>query len=113
MDDTSVTKDEAAQGPQGQRYLASGSTLSMRLWEAVAPGTPSVPVARAYETVGYVIAGTAELLMDGKATSLMPGSSWVVPRGTQHSYRFVEAFTAVEATSPPAQAHHLDAPPEA
>lgn len=112
MDDTSVTKDEASQGPQGQRYLAGGQTLSMRLWEAVAPGTPSVPVSRVYETVGYVIDGRAELVMDGQTIHLEPGSSWVVPRDAQHSYRFIEAFTAVEATSPPAGAHHLDAPPK-
>jgi quercetin dioxygenase-like cupin family protein len=36
---------------------------------------------------------------------LEPGASWLVPAGAEHSYRILETFTAVEATSPPAQVH--------
>ena len=32
----------------------------------------------------------------------------VVPKGSLHSYSIPEAFTAVEVTSPPAQAHGRD-----
>jgi hypothetical protein len=39
---------------------------------------------------------------------LGPGDSWVVPRGSSHSYKILEPFTAVEATSPPAFAHGRD-----
>ena len=114
MADTSVTKVSAAQaprGPQGQRYLANGRGVSMRLWENEMPGTPSAPVRRAYETVGYVIAGRAELTLEGQTVRLEPGSSWIVPREAEHSYRFLEPFTAVEATHPPAEIHDRDAAP--
>lgn len=114
MADTSVTKVESVQapkGPQGQRYLASGRSLSMRLWENETPDTPSHPVRRAYETVGYVISGRAELTLEGQMVKLEPGSSWVVPKDAEHSYRFIETFTAIEATHPPAQVHERDAAP--
>jgi hypothetical protein len=32
----------------------------------------------------------------------------VVPKGASHSYTVLEPFTAVEATSPPAQVHGRD-----
>ncbi len=114
MADTSVTKVEAAgapKGSQGQRYLASGRSLSMRLWEGEEPGTPSTPVRREYETVGYVISGRAELTLEGQTVKLEPGSSWIVPKGAEHSYHFLETFTAVEATHPPAEVHDRDAKP--
>ena len=114
MADTSVTKVEAASAPkgsQGQRYLASGRGLSMRLWENEAPGTPLTPVRRPYETVGYAIAGRAELTLEGQMVKLGPGSSWIVPKDAEHSYRFLETFTAVEATHPPAEMYDRDAPP--
>lgn len=50
MSDTSVVKVEAShapKGPQGQKYLADGRTLSMRLWENEAPGKAKPPVRRA------------------------------------------------------------------
>ncbi len=114
MADTSVTKVEAASAPkgsQGQRYLASGRGLSMRLWENEVPGAPSTPVRRPYETVGYVLSGRAELTLEGQTVRLEPGSSWIVPKDAQHSYHFLESFTAVEATHPPAEMYDRDAAP--
>jgi quercetin dioxygenase-like cupin family protein len=111
--DSSVTKVEAAhapKGPGGQRYLASGRAISMRLWENEAPGADKPPVRRDYETVGYVISGRAELRLEGQTVTLQPGSSWIVPKGAEHSYRILEGFTAVEATTPPAEVHDRDAP---
>lgn len=116
MADISVVKVEAAhapKGPQGQKYLADGRAISMRLWENEPPGESKPPVQRAYETVGYVIAGKAELTLEGQTVRLEPGSSWVVPKGAEHSYRVLEAFTAVEATTPPAEVHQRDAAPRA
>lgn len=114
MGDSSVVKVEAAhapKGPQGQKYLADGRTLSMRLWENEPPGQAKPPARRGYETAGYVIAGEAELTLEGQTVRLGPGSSWIVPKGAEHSYRILEAFTAVEATSPPAEVHNRDTAP--
>ncbi|HET9933729.1 MAG TPA: cupin domain-containing protein [Polyangiaceae bacterium] len=111
--DTSVTKVDSRYSPHGamgQAYLATGVTLGMRLWrnEPVNEAKPSV--RREYEVVGYVLAGRAELEIEGQKVLLNPGDSYVVPRGASHHYRILESFSAVEATSPPAQAHGRDEP---
>jgi quercetin dioxygenase-like cupin family protein len=111
MADTSVTKVDARfspRGAMGQKYLAAGVSLSMRLWEDEPPGEAKPPARRAYETVGYVIAGRAELHLEGQVVRLEPGDSWVVPKGASHAYKILEPFTAVEATSPPAEVHGRD-----
>jgi quercetin dioxygenase-like cupin family protein len=102
--------ERASQGQMGQRYLASGESLSMRLWENEQPGEPKPEAAREYETVGYVLAGRAELHLEGEVVELATGDSWTVPRGATHTYRILEPFTAVEATSPPAEERNRDAP---
>jgi len=110
MADTSVTKVDSERSPvgrMGQRYLASGVRLSMRLWMDREPGE-NAPVRRDYETVGYVLKGRAELTLEGQTVRLEPGDSWVVPHGAEHSYRILETFSAVEATSPPAEVHGGD-----
>jgi mannose-6-phosphate isomerase-like protein (cupin superfamily) len=110
--DTTVTKIDSKhspRGPEGERYLASGVRLSMRLWESEEPGDQASS-SRDYEVVGYVLRGRAELHIEGQVVLLGPGDSYVVPRGARHHYRIVGPFTfsAVEATSPPAQAHGRD-----
>ena len=112
MGETTVTKVDSRHSPRGamgQKYLASGKKLGMRLWEELQPGVDEEPTARPYETVGYVIAGRAELHIEGQMVLLEPGNSWVVPEGSRHSYRILEPFTAVEATCPPANVHGRDA----
>ncbi|SNC67802.1 Cupin domain-containing protein [Hymenobacter gelipurpurascens] len=111
MADTTITKVDSRhspKGPEGEKYLASGTHLSMRLWENESPAEAKEPVTRSYETVGYVIQGRAELHLEGQMVLLEPGNSWVVPRGASHTYKILEAFTAVEATAPPAQVHGRD-----
>ena len=111
MTDTTVKKIDSAHSPigeMGQKYLASGKRVSMRLWEKLPDETVKEPTVRDYETVGYVISGRAELEVEGQVVSLEPGSSWLVPPGAQHRYTIIEPFTAVEATTPPAQAHGRD-----
>ncbi len=111
MSDTTVKKIDSTHSPKGklgQKYLASGKTLSMRLWENEQPSEDKQPTSREYETVGYVINGRAELHIEGQMILLEPGSSWVVPKGATHHYKILEPFTAVEATSPPGQIHGRD-----
>ena len=109
--DTTIKKVDAAHSPKGemgQKYLVSGKRVSMRLWEKLPEEQPKETTARDYETVGYVIEGRAELELEGQVVSLEPGSSWLVPPGAQHRYTIIEPFTAVEATTPPAQTHGRD-----
>lgn len=112
MSNTSVTKvssGAAPHGEKGQKYLASGITTAMRLWENEQPGEAKPASAHEYETVGYVIKGRAELEIEGQKVLLEPGDSWVINKGQSHRYRILEAFTAVEATTPPARSHGRDA----
>jgi quercetin dioxygenase-like cupin family protein len=109
-----VSRVEAADveaGQMGQRYLAAGSRVAMRLWVAQPPGEGKPEAARDYETVGYVVTGRARLRAGNEVLDLDPGDSWVVPAGVSHTYEIVEAFTAVEATSPPARQAGRNAPP--
>ena len=108
--DTTVTKIDSShspRGPHGEKYLASGVRVSMRLWEREPPGVSPI-TTRDYEVVGFVLEGRAELELEGQRVLLCAGDSYVVPRGARHRYRIVEQFTAVEATSPPFQVHGRD-----
>ena len=103
MGDTSVKKVQSAYSPKGeagQKYLVSGKRLSMRLWENEPPTDDKPEAVRDYETVGYVIKGRAELILEGQTIRLEPGDSWLVPAGARHTYRILESFTAIEATAP-------------
>jgi quercetin dioxygenase-like cupin family protein len=111
MSDTTVMKvksEFSPRGHQGQKYLASGIRVSMRLWEDEPPGEAKPATQRDYETVGFVIRGKAELHLEGQKVLLEAGDSWLVPRGATHTYKVLEAFTAIEATSPPAVVHGQD-----
>src|SRR5947209_14567698 len=98
MSDTTVKKISSHTSPlgdMGKVYLVSGKRVSMRLWRDEEPHAKD-PVQRDYEVVGYVISGRAEVTLEGQTIKLDPGDSWLVPAGTQHSYRILERFTAVE-----------------
>ena len=103
-----VTSEYSPSGEMGQKYLASGIHVSMRLWDKLPVAMPKPPTQRDYEVVGYVIEGRAELQLEGQMVLLEPGDSWIVPKGSSHSYTILEPFTAVEATCPPAQVHGRD-----
>lgn len=105
-----VSDERTSRGEMGQRYLASGETVSMRLWEGEEPGEPKPEAAREYETVGYVLDGRAELHLEGEVIPLATGDSWTVPKRALHTYKILEHFTAVEATSPPAEVGDRDEP---
>jgi quercetin dioxygenase-like cupin family protein len=113
MSDTTIKKVESETSPQGemgQRYLVAGKRVSLRLWVQEAGGRLKTPTKREYETVGYVISGSAKLELEGQTLNLKPGDSWLVPAGASHRYTIIEPFTAVEATAPPAEVHGRDAP---
>ena len=73
-----VSEKSAPKGTMGQTYLVSGKRLAMRLW-AQEPPHAKASDRRDYETVGYVIAGRAELNLEGQTIKLEAGDSWLVP----------------------------------
>jgi quercetin dioxygenase-like cupin family protein len=104
--DTTVKKVQSGKSPMGemgQKYLVAGKRLSMRLWENVPKGEADRPHERSYETVGFVLSGRARLELEGQEILLEKGDCWLVPAGAQHRYRIEEDFSAIEATSPPAE----------
>lgn len=96
-----VSSKGAEACPTGEVLLATGSAMAMRMWQDEEP-QEKAPHRSPYETIGYVVAGRADLIVDGEMTTLEPGDSYLVPANAEHSYRIVETFTAVECTSPPA-----------
>ena len=105
-----VQSETSPQGEMGQKYLVSGKRVSMRLWVQEPGGKLKVPTKRDYETVGYVISGSATLDLEGQTLNLKAGDSWLVPAGAMHQYNIIEPLTAIEATAPPAEVHGRDAP---
>jgi quercetin dioxygenase-like cupin family protein len=111
MGDTTIKKVEARSSPRGemgQKYLVAGKHVSMRLWIDEPGGKLKAPTMRDYETVGYVISGSAKLDLEGQTLNLKAGDSWLVPAGATHHYTIIEPFTAIEATAPPAEVHGRD-----
>jgi len=108
--DTTLKKVQSKASPHGemdQSYLVSGKRVSLRLWQKEKPQKKPA-TKRDYETVGYVLSGQAELVIEGQTVMLEPGDSWLVPAGAEHAYRILSEFTAVEATAPPAHVHGRD-----
>ncbi|WP_375462463.1 cupin domain-containing protein [uncultured Methylobacterium sp.] len=97
-----VSSRDAATGANGEVSLAAGARVAMRMWRDEPPNADKPSTTSPHETVGYVISGRAKLVLAGETIALEPGDSYCVPAGAVHTYRILESFTAVEATSPPA-----------
>ena len=93
MTDTTIKKVEGGSSPKGemgQRYLVAGKRVSMRLWIDEPGGKLKAPTTREYETVGYVISGSARLDLEGQTLNLKSGDSWLVPAGAMLQYTIIE-----------------------
>lgn len=101
MSTSNVNAATITPSADGAKHLAAGHHVSLRLWENEEPGEPKPLSNKPYETVGYVLKGRAELHLKGHVTTLEPGTSYLVPQGASHTYKILETFSAIEATSPP------------
>ena len=77
MPETTIKKVEAntSAGKMGQRYPVAGKRVSMRLWVQEPGRKLKAPTTREYETVGYVISGSARLDLEGQTLNLKAGRS--------------------------------------
>jgi len=103
MSTSNINANSTAPSADGAKHLAAGHHVALRLWENEEPGDPKPLSNKPYETVGYVLKGRAELHLEGQVTTLETGDSYLVPQGASHTYKILETFTAIEATSPPQQ----------
>ncbi len=90
-----TSETQAQIGEHGERFLIEGENAFMRLWHE-----KNVPdkefVSREYETLGYVISGSAVLTVGDEEVELGIGDSWRVPAGAKHRYTIKETLKAVE-----------------
>lgn len=102
MTNYKVSTGETTHGENGEHHLVKGEQSAMRLWHREEPADTQdkQPHANDYETLGYVVSGRVELMVDGETYSLEAGDSYLVPRGKEHTYRVIETLTAVEVISP-------------
>ncbi len=93
--------NQSTTGDAAESVLVRGERVALRKWTNEEPGDWKPDTQRPYETVGYVIAGSAQPRVAGKETALQTGDAYHVPANADHSYKITEPFTAVEAISPP------------
>ena len=97
-----VTSADATTGSRGERLLAHGDSLALRVWEHEPAGEQAPEHANAYEYVAYVAAGALRVRIgDDEAEEVRAGDSYVVPADTPYTFEVLEAATVVEAVSPP------------
>jgi mannose-6-phosphate isomerase-like protein (cupin superfamily) len=97
-----VAEAKLTEGNDVKEILASGEDVGLRIWRDEEPGADKEMHSSEYETVGYVLKGKAELHVNDKVIELEEGKSYLVPKNAEHTYKILETFSAVEATSPPA-----------
>lgn len=95
-----VSLHDTTRGENGEHHLIRGENSSMRLWHREEPSADKPERTQPYETLGYVIEGRMDLIVNGETVSLGPGDAYRVPRGTPHTFRITETLTAVEVTTP-------------
>jgi len=52
------------------------------------------------EQVGYLVSGHIILLIENKKHNMLPGDSWAIPGGIEHSAEIIEDSVAIEVFSP-------------
>ena len=114
MPDTTIKKVEAGSSPQGemgQKYLVAGKRVSMRLWVEEPGGKLKAPTTRDYETVGYVISGSAKL-DPGRTDPEFKGWRLMVGAGGSdapiHDYRAVHGRRGDRTTGRGSWSRHAD-----
>jgi len=111
MSNTVLKGENIETGPLGDLELAQGDRVGLRIWkdyvtetkaERTRPYEIAGYVVKGEEIAGYVVKGEITLVVDGHATELVEGDSFVVPAQTSHAYRIPMPATVIEATAPPA-----------
>lgn len=101
MSHHTVTASDATSGSRGERLLARGEQVALRVWEHEPAGETSPEHANDYEYAAYVTEGTLRVRIgEADPVELGVGDSYVVPAGTPYAFEVVERATVVEAVAP-------------
>lgn len=101
MSQHTVLSADATPGDRGERLLAAGEQVALRVWEHEPAGESSPEHANEYEYVAYVTDGLMRVRIGGdEPVEIGVGDSYVVPAGTTYAFEIVERATVVEAVSP-------------
>lgn len=96
-----VRSTDASTGSRGERFLARGERVALRVWEHEPAGEVAPEHANRYEYVAYVTEGAMRVRIgDAEAVDVGVGDSYVVPADTPYAFEIVERATVVEAVSP-------------
>jgi uncharacterized cupin superfamily protein len=96
-----VARDDAIDGHNGERLMARGRRVALRLWERDPAGERRVGPDEANEHVAYVQSGALIVtIADDPPVELHAGDSFVVPAGIGHRFEVLEPATVVEAVCP-------------
>lgn len=79
MSQYKVSQSDTTHGTDGEHHLVKGQQSSMRLWHREEPNADKPESTHEYETLGYVIEGRVDLIVNGETISLQPGDSYHVP----------------------------------
>ena len=95
------SKDGYRQALEGirQKTLVHGAkTLMVEFWLQKDAHLPSH--SHPHEQTGYLVKGNIRLTIGSNVHEVLPGDSWCIPGGTQHSAEIIEDSVAVEVFSP-------------
>jgi len=97
-----VLSADATTGDRGERLLARGEQVALRVWEHEPAGESSPEHANDYEYVAYVTDGLMRVRVgEADPVEVGVGDSYVVPAGTPYTFEIVERASVVEAVAPP------------
>lgn len=96
-----VLSADATTGDRGERLLAAGEQVALRVWEHEPAGETAPEHANDYEYVAYVTDGLMRVRIgEADPVDVGVGDSYVVPANTPYAFEIVERATVVEAVTP-------------
>jgi uncharacterized cupin superfamily protein len=96
-----VAREQATSGQHGERLMARGRRVELRLWERDPAGEAATPPDAEHDHVAYVQEGALIVsIAGGPPVELHAGDSYVVPAGERCRYEVLEPAKVVEAIGP-------------
>jgi uncharacterized cupin superfamily protein len=96
-----VPREDATRGAHGERLMARGRYVELRLWERDPAGEAVTEPDGEHDHVVYVQSGALIVtIADDPPVEVHKGDSYVVPAGAQCRFEVLEPTVVVEAIGP-------------